>query len=388
VARDEDSRVYFLQPKRVMNSAVYELRSDDVAVILQRPWLNGVLGLAWYLRRGVDSAKRHVLLKPWRAARKLWRMTHNQASQSVRTATARAYYGSEFRRSVAAHPVAVGLPDDRRKEAEVAALKLGLAPGMDIVTLHIRESGFKPDRRPMEDARNADIGTYFEAIDFLTSGGFTVVRIGDASMTPVRRDGLVDLAASSERTDLLELWCVMESRFFMCCDSGAYHLGPLTGTPTLQVNVIDPILCYPMRGSSMFMPKRFANRATESVFSLGEMVTPEHYGGIISELQAFERTKSYDIIDNTPEELRDAVVEMLAHTQGDKAMTAEQNEFHGRMLDLCEALSRETMKRAYWERRFGPGELFLGEGAIVDSFAKRHLNSSGRVVVPRKASQR
>ena len=50
--------------------------------------------------------------------------------------------------------------------------------------------------------------------------------------------GVIDVATAPWRTDRLELWAVLRSRFFIASDSGPYFLAHLAGIPCLAVNEI------------------------------------------------------------------------------------------------------------------------------------------------------
>ena len=49
----------------------------------------------------------------------------------------------------------------------------------------------------------------------LRARGYTVVRLGDPSMTPLSHPGVIDLATSPARTNLLEVYCLLRSAFIV-----------------------------------------------------------------------------------------------------------------------------------------------------------------------------
>ena len=67
---------------------------------------------------------------------------------------------------------------------------------------------------PAEVQRLASM-TPTEAVDDLVQRGYTVIRLGDPSMTPLRHPGVVDLATSPTRTNLLEVYCLLRSDFII-----------------------------------------------------------------------------------------------------------------------------------------------------------------------------
>ena len=155
------------------------------------------------------------------------------------------FFGLNFRRLFVEQPLQVTLGFEDAGDTEALAAALSLKGGRRIVTLHVRESGFKAAQgisdRDKDVVRNACVHSYAPAIDWLVERGFLVVRIGDSSMTPMSRPGVMDLATSPRRTLALELWCIQRSAFFIATDSGPYNLCLLFNVPCLATNMTHVI---------------------------------------------------------------------------------------------------------------------------------------------------
>ena len=91
-----------------------------------------------------------------------------------------------------------------------------------IVTLHVRSgaSAATPGYAASDATRNATIERYFEAIDLLVDRGYTVVRLGNASMPRLARAGVVDLAHRPDPDGVLTLFAIQRSAFLVGCESG------------------------------------------------------------------------------------------------------------------------------------------------------------------------
>jgi len=127
-------------------------------------------------------------------------------------------------------PPAAGDPDLARFRAAT-----GLRAEDRIVTLHCREAGFRVDRH--QDVRNADITSYLPAIRALTARGFTVVRLGDRSMTRLPdMDGVIDYAHSPLKTKALDILLPGAAAFHVGSSSGLSQVPLLYGTPCLFTN--------------------------------------------------------------------------------------------------------------------------------------------------------
>jgi len=264
----------------------------------------------------------------------------------------RAYFGLDLRERCATVPLRLRLAPDREEVARRTAAVLGV-DSRPLVTLHVREGGHAADKgavdRQKDTARNARIETYTEAVDWLVSRGFQVVRIGDPTMTPFRRPGVVDLATSPVRSLALELWCVLRSAFLVTGDSGPFNLSVLTGVPLLGVNITHLIGAYPLRPHDRSILKHTVDTETGRALSLDAMLTPAH-------LKQRWVEGRYRFLDNSPQEIQAAVEEMVDVTSGAGAarVTAAQRAAR-------EAMSR-FLESDYGRRKQKGRTFYLGAG--------------------------
>ena len=257
----------------------------------------------------------------------------------------------ELRKEMASDPIALVLPDALEADGRAQAARVGLQPDARIVTLHVREPGWRPFE---DDQRSCDIKTYRPAVDELVARGFRVVRIGDASMTPIDWPGVLDLATEPARTDLLELWCVLHSVFFFGSESGPLELARLVGVPALLVNVKTVPSGYPVHRSDLLIMKRLIAPDAPRVLSLREQLAVK-----AGQLTFAGRAR---YVDNSPEEILAALDEML---QGEHARTPEspaQAEF--RRLATSKFVDGTERER------------YLGAGRVAQFFVERYLDHS------------
>ncbi len=276
--------------------------------------------------------------------------------------------GPYWRRRLISVPVGTRLsPAAERRAAEWAA-SLGIPPDRPIVTVHARERGYKlsSDGRDtyngkaayggMDEAtRNSWVETYFPAMDHLAERGYTVVRIGDSTMTPVDRPGAIDLATAPDRGALLDLYCLFHSRFLLTGESSPHSVCHLTNTPLLTVNATDPIGAYPPRRDGILMMKTVVDRETGRTLTLDDLLSEEY--------QTFKRHPGrYEYLQNTPEEILAAVQEMLDLLDRDTPESAGQSRYR-------ELLTRayDSTRHVHYVAKFAPDRGFLGYGRIARS---------------------
>ncbi|MGE0391973.1 MAG: TIGR04372 family glycosyltransferase [Vicinamibacterales bacterium] len=373
--------VYHAEPW--VNEGLFEIESPDVPMIRPGPVGRTVCAAAWWPQELLNGRTVfwHHALEAWRGSLEdelAGYATNPRVPDPVRRAMkglkkslpqlpaldTRAYY----RRRLLREEVPVRLRPAAHEQALRDARALGLAPDVPIVTVHAREAGFKLGHEshdkgrpaPGEDSagfrddstRNIDITGYFEAIDALVAKGFTVVRLGDPSMRPVSRPGLIDLATSPHRTALLEVFCLLRSTFLIAGESGPLGAAYLTNTPTLNVNATDPISAYPIRANGLYLLKRVVDRRTGETVTPEAMLTPSFLAHVRDTIQ-------YEYLDNTPADIVRGVGEMLDLL--DRGVTPSEGQVRFKAL----AVEASATVRLQYVRKWGADDGFMGDGWIA-----------------------
>lgn len=275
------------------------------------------------------------------------------------------YFGLDFRVCYARHPLTVRLAPQVEATAREAARRVGIDTDARLVAVHVRESGFKRGQggeSPADAMRNARIDTYVPALLHLVAHGFTVVRIGDPLMTPLRQPGMIDLATSPGRTDALELWVLMRSALFIAGDSGPFAAALLSPAPCLAVNVTNVLGGYPVRRSDRYILKRVFDAVRGRDLTLSEILEPEYFAGR-------KNLERYRVVDNTESDIVEAVKEMLDVLDGKDERSAPQEQFHA----WAEASYNSPAVAARRTRKGEPAVQLLGDGRIGRAFAEGML---------------
>ena len=391
------ARVFFIRPRHPINPALYNLHSDEVRIVGQSDWRALLLRALWRvstpfrygqpgpwlastvaarLRRPLERGKHWTRRRGWRALdRRLDRAAHacrrvsHAYEQYVLDAWSSVYReareqarltGSKDRR------VRLRLRPSDDARAEQLARDAGLDPARPIVTLHVREGGFRSRdaerQRDLDVIREADIGTYEAAAAWLVARGYQIVRIGDASMKPCAWPGVIDVATAPWRIAEFELWALLRSRFFIASDSGPYFLSKLYDVPCLAVNVVQ-LGYYVVGERDRYICKHVYDRNAGRRVSLGEMLTEEFLDTAVDR-------RRYEWIGNTPEEIVEAVedqVALLEMPSSDARTPAQQRH---------DALLAAISARRPHGARSATSLLFrrLSRGTMAARFAARHLD--------------
>jgi putative glycosyltransferase (TIGR04372 family) len=256
----------------------------------------------------------------------------------------------------------LALPPEGEREAVARAAELGLGPADRLITVHVRESGYRSAaglrQRPLDLLRNARVDTYFDAFSALAARGYKVIRLGDPTMTPVAQAGVVDLATSDRRTEWLETWCILRSEFLIGCDSGPSWLAFLLGVPVLTVNALHfrDIL----RPKDRIICKRARERATGRTLAIADMLTDTY-------LRRGLDTDVYEHLDNDPSDIADAAIDMIDVAGGREEPSAAQHRFNQRLAALGRELPHD------WSGLEGVAFVREPRGTLSRRFAERYL---------------
>lgn len=211
----------------------------------------------------------------------------------------------------------------------------GMPPEAWFVVLHVREDGFH--NLHYKNVRSCQPASYIPMIERIAAHGGWVCRIGDPSMSPLPPlPNLIDVTSLDPRDSILDVFLVAAARFMVATSSGPLAMAICFGTPQVLTNVF-PINERAWCEHDRFMPKIYWDLTS------GRMIP---FQRALNELAPIGRTTdnfgilqdhNLAVIDNTAEEIVDAVEEMLALTAGDNPEDAATVALQDRYDAYCRA---------------------------------------------------
>jgi putative glycosyltransferase (TIGR04372 family) len=197
---------------------------------------------------------------------------------------------------------------------------MGVPDGAWFVALHVRSAGYhREGRTGFQAHRNAETRSYLPAVREIVHRGGWVVRLGDRTMEPFPAEpGLIDYARSRFKSDRMDVFLCGAARFFVGVASGMSYVPACFGVPAALTNWVSNSL--PMAGrDDLFLPKLIRRIADGRVLTFDEWfsrpVRDTSYAG------DFLAACGLEAVDNTPDELRELVAEMLDRLDGTAADT-------------------------------------------------------------------
>ena len=164
----------------------------------------------------------------------------------------------------------------------------------------------------------------------ITSRGGYVVRMGHPGMKALPSiPNVIDYANSEDKSDWMDVFLWASCRFFIGTSSGPNNVPPTFGRPILHTNACS-IGADPFRPNSLVLPKLFWSKEKNRFFTFKE---------IFDESMAWSVSRVYDgvdfdLVDNTPEEIELAVVEMLDNLESPTSKRKELSNLQQQFNEL------------------------------------------------------
>ena len=194
--------------------------------------------------------------------------------------------------------------------------RLGIPKDAPIVTVHMREAGYKNlhgrPEGPDGQLRNVTPENYVPAIDYLLSKNFYVIRLGDKTMTRlnINKPNYIELPFHSEYCDFSDLYFVAVSLFFIGCSSGPTSIAEIFGVPQLTINAYAHFQVRAWKNDILIFKEYYSHH-------LGRSLTWEE---ILSSPALFikdvNHNLGFEIKENSPKDIFSATKEMISRLDG------------------------------------------------------------------------
>ena len=203
----------------------------------------------------------------------------------------------------------------------------GVPPDAWFVGLHVREG-----RARSRAARNADIGTYSLAMESIVARGGWVIRMGDPTMRPLPpMPQVIDYVHSEVRSDWMDVFLWARCRFFIATHSGPKMVPPTFGVPCVITNWAW-LGFRTWFSKSLNIYKLHWSESEKRYWSFAEVLTSS-VG--VAEFLDYLASVGIKLVDNTPEEINDVVVEMLDWLEGKLKYSEEDDQLQERFNRLA-----------------------------------------------------
>lgn len=240
----------------------------------------------------------------------------------------------------------------REEEERGAALlrDMGIPPGSRIVCFHARDNAYLDAAMPEVDwgyhaYRDVDVDTYSAGLKELVDRGYYAIRMGRAANKPLSWNSprLVDYATSAWRSDFADMYLVSRCHFFMGNSCGLDSVAALFRKQWLVVNLIPIKLISGWSPNYLFIFKKLRLVRENRFLTFKEMIDSE--AGLYLRAAQY-KAHGLEVVNNTPEEILDAVDEKEQRLRGCWRTNEEYEDLQRRFWALFKPDSRNNVFRA------------------------------------------
>jgi putative glycosyltransferase (TIGR04372 family) len=241
--------------------------------------------------------------------------------------------------------------------------QMGLNKGDKFVCFIVRDTAYTkmafPDKdMSYHDYRNCDVDDYVLAAEAIAERGFFVFRMGSLVAKPLRstHQRVIDYANSSFRSEFMDVFLGAHCEFCVSDGLGYYAIPAAFRRPNAYVNYSPFHMFYSSRACDLGIAKTVSSLETGKRLNLSQMGEK----GIAQ----FSHTAQYSnagvsINSNTPEEIRDLMIEMLDRIEGSWTSQSGDEELQTSFWQKYTEVIGEQRKICHGEIRAKYGAQFL-----------------------------
>lgn len=240
------------------------------------------------------------------------------------------------------------LPFSRNEEIEVKQFlhHLGIRDSDKFVCLIVRDSAYLSTFFPKwdfshHDYRDTSIHTYKEAAEALAQLGYWVFRMGKTVKEPLNSSHprVIDYANLNSRSDLLDIWLLANSYFSISTGTGLDSVADAYRRPVVFINNI-PNYLFQSYVHCIWAPKNLMCKSKAGKFLTLKETLP------IDFLNSEEyKEKGIKIIDLSPEQIKEIVLEMEMRLRGNWRVTEEEELKQRKFVKIISSWSSEEKNR-------------------------------------------
>jgi putative glycosyltransferase (TIGR04372 family) len=213
----------------------------------------------------------------------------------------------------------LGFSTEEEARGKAGMEAMGIPPDTPFVCLIVRDSAYLEAHMPgswqYHDYRDCDIRHHVLAAEELVRRGYCVVRMGAKvrDVMPVSCAGIIDYATNGMRTDFMDVYLGSKCAFCISTNTGYDAVPAIFRRPIVFVNSVPLGYLHAYRRDQIGITKHHHDARSGRELRLREIV--DRGAGLSLRGSEYE-AEGVRLVENTPEEIRDVVVEMVERLEG------------------------------------------------------------------------
>lgn len=216
--------------------------------------------------------------------------------------------------------------------------EMGLKPGSKFICFHGRDSSYLNSVYPGDwsyhDYRDVDIKNYLPAIEELTQRGYFAIRMGKKVNDKFESSNtmIIDYANSNYQTDFMDIFLSAKCDFYLSSGSGAFCPSLVFRRPQIIVNACPFLTVLDYDSNLIFIPKKYWSFNKDREMTCHEVFE--------SNSHTFHNSKQFreagiSLIENSPQEILDLVIEGEERYRGIWSSKQEDIELQNKFWAIC-----------------------------------------------------
>ena len=254
---------------------------------------------------------------------------------------------------------------EEEEKGKAGLSELGIPLGERFVCMIVRDAAYLSEYLSHEDFsyhnyRDCDVKNFLLSAEELANRGYFVIRMGVKVLSPMysKNPKVIDYATNGLRSDLMDIYLGSRCDFCITVGTGFDAIPLIFHRPIVQVNAVPLGYCHAFDSLRILLFKHHIDSNSGLELCLSEIFS-RGIGFCLSALD-FE-SKGVTLIENTPEEIRDVVIEMVERLAGNWHSSPTEEALQQRFWEIfpTKAVDAATRKPLYGEfySRFGANYL-------------------------------
>ncbi len=221
---------------------------------------------------------------------------------------------------------------------EFGLRNMGIPSGAKFICLNVRDSAYLENHQPSHDwsyhnYRDSNIQNYVLAAEELASRGYYIIRMGAKVKNAMNasHSRVIDYATNGSRSEFMDIYLGAKCDFCISTSSGFEAIPLIFRRPIVFVNMVPFGYLFTFCRKFLGITRHHFSVRENRILTLSEIFGQ---GLCFSTHVSTYESKGIKLIENTPEEIRDVVIEMVERLDGTWQEHKDDKTFQHKFWDI------------------------------------------------------
>jgi putative glycosyltransferase (TIGR04372 family) len=250
-------------------------------------------------------------------------------------------------------PPQLSFTPEEESRGKAGLRAMGIPEGSEFICLIVRDSAYlrsiapegNPDHYNYHDYRDGEVQNYVLAAEALADLGYYVIRMGAVVKEPLNspHPRVIDYATNGMRSDFMDIYLGAHCLFCIGIGTGFDRVPVIFRRPVAYVNFVPVGYLDTYLQNALFLCKKHWLLSEQRWLSFEEIFR-DGVGFCLSSLDY--ATRGVQVVENTPEEIKSLVVEMVERLKGTWQGRPGDDELQRRFWELFPVSAQGALQRA------------------------------------------